>query len=1408
MTQGADIQDQEQPQQEELQSEPQRARGGLGWRKYALGLPLGIVGAAAALLVGLDTPIGHRLIADIIAANELDNGLRVSIGRIEGSIYGRARLSGIVLRDTHGIFLRAGEGVFDWRPINWFSSGLDIREVVLRRATLQRVPAFRATAADAKLWPDFDVRLDRVALEKLVIAKPVLGVERRIDAQGSLRVAKGLAAIRLNGRLGGEDRLSLVLDAQRAQDRFALSLDYNAPKNGLLAALTRSRAAREVRAEGRGSWKVWSGWAKAQQDGRNAVAVNFANSEGAVRFDGKLWSDPVLSEGQRHTLGGGVIALAGKGVVADRRFTGDLSARAPNLSAQGKGVLDLRRQIFVDWVLNLKGGPSLPLGKDDEFAGLEARALMNGAFAAPRAHIVARTLRWRSQTTVFEGMTADGNLRREGARWVLPVQLTAAQIRTKDGTFDPELHHVRAAGTLALEGMRLTSADVALAIPHGTARASLNADLARGDWVVQGKAGLHGWPLSLGPADAQGQVRVSGARGAPWRVAADVTGGIAQLSSHSLENLTGGALRFAGHVDVAQGNHLAVTRGRIDAPSLQMALEGGRGDDGRIALNARGQQERYGSFAGELSIGEDGPRGQVRLQDPLPTLGVKDVLVVLTPEAEALKIEARGNSSVGPFTGTAGLIVPKGEGRTRLELRDFLLSSTHVTGSVMLDDEGADGHLTVSGGGVAGLIALAPRGGGQSVDASLDARNAHFEGERPLTIASGRLKVSGQLLKQHTTLSADLFAQGIGKGKLFIGRLGLAARLNDGNGTVNATMGGRKGSRFDLQVSSDIAPGKVSVLAGGSFAGQKIAMPRRALFTVESRDGAPGVWRLAPSQIDFGGGRVVAQGLIGNGSTELDLGLVSMPLSLADVVVPDIGLGGKVSGKLTYVQRREALPEGEARVIVKGLTRSGLMLTSRPVDVAVVTRLGARALDLRAVASEGGAARGRLQARIDQLADTGALTERLGAGRLAAQMRYAGPADALWRLMALDAFDLSGPVEIAADMSGTLDDPSIRGSLAGKGMRLQSAASGTDIGNVDVKGDFDGSALSLSTLSGVAPGGGLVTGSGRVDFAQMGPGRGPSIDVALAARRAQLISRPDMALSASGPIRIMSDGMTGTIAGRLSIDSARWRLGQASSAADLPSLPTREINRRADIAPATERDMPWRLMVDASGGNIRLSGLGLNSLWNADLKLRGALQEPAINGAATLVEGSYDFASKHFDLTRGRISFDGSTPVDPRLDMAATATVNNLTATVTVRGTSLRPEIAFSSVPALPEEELLSRILFGDSITQISAPEALQLGAALAALHGGGGLDPINKLRSVIGLDRLRFVSADATIGRQTGVAVGKYLGRHIYAEIVTDGRGYSATNVEFRLTSWLALLGTVASTGRQSVNAKVSKDY
>ena len=90
---------------------------------------------------------------------------------------------------------------------------------------------------------------------------------------------------------------------------------------------------------------------------------------------------------------------------------------------------------------------------------------------------------------------------------------------------------------------------------------------------------------------------------------------------------------------------------------------------------------------------------------------------------------------------------------------------------------------------------------------------------------------------------------------------------------------------------------------------------------------------------------------------------------------------------------------------------------------------------------------------------------------------------------------------------------------------------------------------------------------------------------------------------------------------------------------------------------------------------------------------------------------------------------------------------------------------------------MLSRLLFGTSITNLSAPEALQLAAAVASLNNsGGGLDPINAVRAATGLDRLRIVPADITTGQGTAIAAGKYLGRRVYVEVVTDARGYSAT--------------------------------
>ena len=109
----------------------------------------------------------------------------------------------------------------------------------------------------------------------------------------------------------------------------------------------------------------------------------------------------------------------------------------------------------------------------------------------------------------------------------------------------------------------------------------------------------------------------------------------------------------------------------------------------------------------------------------------------------------------------------------------------------------------------------------------------------------------------------------------------------------------------------------------------------------------------------------------------------------------------------------------------------------------------------------------------------------------------------------------------------------------------------------------------------------------------------------------------------------------------------------------------------------------------------------------------------------------------------------------------------------------------------------------------LSATEAIQLAAAVNSLRGsGGGLNPLGKLKSATGIDRLRILGADDTSGRGTSLAAGKYLTDDIYIEIITDARGFTATQLEISLTRALSLLSQTGSFGGSSVSLRYSRDY
>ena len=117
------------------------------------------------------------------------------------------------------------------------------------------------------------------------------------------------------------------------------------------------------------------------------------------------------------------------------------------------------------------------------------------------------------------------------------------------------------------------------------------------------------------------------------------------------------------------------------------------------------------------------------------------------------------------------------------------------------------------------------------------------------------------------------------------------------------------------------------------------------------------------------------------------------------------------------------------------------------------------------------------------------------------------------------------------------------------------------------------------------------------------------------------------------------------------------------------------------------------------------------------MQLTGTSAAPIVTGDARVVRGTYSFASRRFELTRGIVSFEGGPLANPVIDIAASTTAEGVTATINIGGTGQQPRIAFTSTPTLPQDEVLSRLLFGSSVTNLSATEAIQLASALNGLR-------------------------------------------------------------------------------------------
>ncbi len=1389
------------------------------WMTIARGIGIAIGGLLlliAALVFGLDTGAGRRFLVDRLAGFETESGMRFAVARIEGSLYGRMILRGVEIRDGQGAFARSDRITLNWRPFAYLThSKVDVRELLSPEVRLLRMPALKPVPADpnAPILPDIDIALGRVAIDRIVIEPPVTGQRHIARFTGSADIADGRARLNADARtvkaagVAGGDLLTLRLDAQPSANTLEIAAALNAPVGGLVDSYAGFGKPLALQLDGRGDWRAWNGKLTGRAGAASLADLALTARDGRFQLKGNASPGAVL-EGPAARLTQPSLAIDASATLGERRADIAFTARSSALAVEGKGLVDLGQNRFGN--LTLAAQLLTPGAIADNVRGRDVavNATIDGPFATPSIAYKLSAGMIGFGSMAVEGLTAEGRATIDANRILIPLKASARRVTGLNAAAGGLLTNLKVDGDLAWSNGRLLSDNLRLRSSQIDATAIVVADPATGRYTGAIKGRVNDYRI-----DGLGRISLTtDAKLVPGPKGGFGIQGVFRMATRSLDNATlrdtlGGNAVTTGRFGFDENGNATITGLTLRAPAF--TINGGRGsyniDTGRISLSARAQSKLYGPL--EVIATGTLERPLVRLKAARPGLGIelRDLVAELRGVPAGYAVKATGQTAYGPLA--ADLLVRMGRGPMALDIRKATLAGIEVAGTLVQTRYGPfAGTLTLAGSGLNGQVKLAAAGADQRADVDITANAARIPGDMPIAIGAGKIVATVTLTPKGPNATGRFSLQDVRQGETMLSRAQGRLTYADGRGNVALVAKGRSGVPFDVSLQAALAPDRIVANAKGSVNAVAFSLAAPAVVTKSGAD-----WVLQPATLVVPQGKVELSGRYG-AATSLKAKLSNMDMSIVQAAMPGLGLGGRATGTLDYSQAAGAeVPTVRARMDIARFTRTAAYVVSAPVDIALLATLDASGGDMRALIRRGGGLIGRMQAKLAPLGAGATLSERLFAAPLSGGIRYNGPADVLWTMTGIAGQTLSGPIALGADFGGRLDAPTLKGVIRANALRYENETYGTVISAIKLDGRFTQSSLQIASLTGNA-GTGTLSASGTIG---LDAASGFPIDLKATLRRAQLARSDALGATVSGTIAITnSQAAGGLIKGELTIPEARYQIIR-QGAAEVPELTG--VRRRTD-QPAKPGEKPagmgltnWKLDIRVRADNkLFVSGMGLEAEWATDLRVGGSAADPRVTGTLSVVRGTYSFAGRRFDLDEdGEVRFEGGALTDPQLDLAANTTVQGVTATIRIGGRAMNPQVTFTSTPTLPQDEILSRLLFGASMSSLSPTQAIQLAAALNSLRGGGGgLNPLGKLRSASGIDRLRVLGADKTAGRGTALAAGQYISNDIYVEVITDTRGFTATQIEVALSKALSILSQTGSFGGSNVSLRYSKDY
>ncbi|MGA3106849.1 MAG: translocation/assembly module TamB domain-containing protein [Terriglobales bacterium] len=281
-----------------------------------------------------------------------------------------------------------------------------------------------------------------------------------------------------------------------------------------------------------------------------------------------------------------------------------------------------------------------------------------------------------------------------------------------------------------------------------------------------------------------------------------------------------------------------------------------------------------------------------------------------------------------------------------------------------------------------------------------------------------------------------------------------------------------------------------------------------------------------------------------------------------------------------------------------------------------------------------------------------------------------------------------GTLGVNLNATGSISQPQLQGRLEVKNTFVSHNDFPSGLSDLNGVLLFDNNRVQIESLQGTT-GGGTIKLTGSANY----QGGVLAFDLGATAHSVRLRYPPGVSSTANADLRLTGSSNGALLSGDVVVTKLAVTPGfdfaayieKSKQSIILTQGDSLQSRLKLDVHVMTTPELQMQTAI------ARLSG-------NADLRVRGTVDRPAILGRVEVLEGEISFNGTKYKLERGDVTFSNPAKTQPVIDMMATTRVRDYDITVQFRGDASATnglKVTWQSEPQLPEADVIALLALG-----------------------------------------------------------------------------------------------------------------